>query len=629
MLTPLIPIASGKKGPPYIKDWPNASLDVLEEAMKMHPGCNLGLRLDRFLALDPDNQKAATFLTQLEKKGKLPPTVSWLTWRGMQIRLYRRPPDFSPLKIIHQGMNLELRTGVGQYVLVPDSKVKTGQYKWAPHLSPADVDEAEPPSETLDLLKKLAGNGAGPRTETRKQSEEIPKGRRNETLTSIAGSLRRRGMTQDEIAAILLVVNQRCVPPLSEKEVRRIAQGVARYQPEEIVVNKDQSLIFPPEVLSGIAGRFAKTYAQYLEVSEPFLFMGYLTLLGHIFSDRITLDSEIHPQPRLFTIFLGESADTRKSTAINKVTQFFREMISEDDLTLIWGVGSAEGLAKAFAAKKKILLVQDELKSLVQKCRIDGSVLLPCINTLFEGNRFQSLTKSHDIKIEEAQLCLLGASTLDTYQNMFAPQFLDIGFPNRLFIVISDNQRRFAVPPVMPEEVRESLRQDLRQLLRHVGVLSNGGLYAMPIDPQAMKIFSTWYFDLEKTVFAKRLDTYGHRLLSLVALNELKDRVTSDIASKVVALLRYELEARRQADPIEADNAIAKVEERIRRVLSGGPLSKRELERRCHKNRIGTWAWNTAIRNLTSEGEVIFDRKTGAYALANCHQGCHQSGGDK
>ena len=233
-------------------------------------------------------------------------------------------------------------------------------------------------------------------------------------------------------------------------------------------------------------------------------------------------------------------------------------MISEDDLTLIWGVGSAEGLAKAFAAKKKILLVQDELKSLVQKCRIDGSVLLPCINTLFEGNRFQSLTKSHDIKIEEAQLCLMGASTLDTYQNMFAPQFLDIGFPNRLFIVISDNQRRFAVPPVMPEQVRESLRQDLRQLLRHVGLLSNGGLYAMPIDPQAMKIFSAWYFDLEKTVFAKRLDTYGHRLLSLVALNELKDRVTSDIASKVVALLRYELEARRQADPIEADNEIGR-----------------------------------------------------------------------
>jgi hypothetical protein len=60
----------------------------------------------------------------------------------------------------------------------------------------------------------------------------IPQGRRNTTLTSLAGSMRRRGMTEDEILAALLVANeQRCEPPLDEEEVRQIAKSVSEYDP--------------------------------------------------------------------------------------------------------------------------------------------------------------------------------------------------------------------------------------------------------------------------------------------------------------------------------------------------------------------------------------------------------------
>jgi putative DNA primase/helicase len=60
----------------------------------------------------------------------------------------------------------------------------------------------------------------------------IPEGRRNDTLTSLAGTMRRRGMGFDEIEAALLVTNnKRCDPPLAEDEVRKIASSVCRYKP--------------------------------------------------------------------------------------------------------------------------------------------------------------------------------------------------------------------------------------------------------------------------------------------------------------------------------------------------------------------------------------------------------------
>ncbi|MGH7409166.1 MAG: primase C-terminal domain-containing protein, partial [Candidatus Methylomirabilales bacterium] len=60
----------------------------------------------------------------------------------------------------------------------------------------------------------------------------ISHGERNATLTSLAGSMRRRGMTEAGILAGLLEENaQRCNPPLPHQEVRSIAASVSRYPP--------------------------------------------------------------------------------------------------------------------------------------------------------------------------------------------------------------------------------------------------------------------------------------------------------------------------------------------------------------------------------------------------------------
>ena len=63
--------------------------------------------------------------------------------------------------------------------------------------------------------------------------DAIPAGRRNAHLTSLAGSMRRRGMTESGIMAALLAENEaRCRPPLFDNEVRTIARSVGQYAPD-------------------------------------------------------------------------------------------------------------------------------------------------------------------------------------------------------------------------------------------------------------------------------------------------------------------------------------------------------------------------------------------------------------
>lgn len=67
-----------------------------------------------------------------------------------------------------------------------------------------------------------------------KVADVISNGSRHKTLLSLAGSMRRRGMSAEEITAALKVTNQlRCQPLLDETEVLELCQDIAqRYVPE-------------------------------------------------------------------------------------------------------------------------------------------------------------------------------------------------------------------------------------------------------------------------------------------------------------------------------------------------------------------------------------------------------------
>jgi hypothetical protein len=71
--------------------------------------------------------------------------------------------------------------------------------------------------------------------QTQQRSEfegPILKGERNKTLTSLAGSMRRRGMSENAILAALSEENRRrCSPPIEDDEVKQIAASVAKYTP--------------------------------------------------------------------------------------------------------------------------------------------------------------------------------------------------------------------------------------------------------------------------------------------------------------------------------------------------------------------------------------------------------------
>jgi len=375
---------------------------------------------------------------------------------------------------------------------------------------------------------------------------------------------------------------------------------------------------FPYAIINGIAAKFTETYTNRLEVPAEFMYMSFLTCLGSLLADRITIHTEIKPQPRLYTLLLGESADTRKSTAIIKTTDFFRFVTLNAGnwhFNECWGTGSAEGLARILKSKdqlgKNLILCYDEFKGFVSKAKIKSSTLLECVSSLFEKNRYENNIKATGLLIENGCLSLIAASTVQTYEATWDKSFTDIGFSNRLFIVPGYGERKNVLPPPIPLSVKQMLAQELFLLLDFVGIFKE-----INISDSAYKILQNWYTDRPSSIHSKRLEGYALRVLILMAANKKQDIIDDQMAIDVISLMDWQLEMRQMYDPIDADNACAKMEIKIRRALDKRrALSDRELKQFTNAARSGLWLFTTALGNLKDSGEIVFGKATKQWKL--------------
>ena len=196
------------------------------------PDALIGLRTGKpsgFFVLDVDNGEVGrASLSQLEvKHGPLPETYTVST-PGNQSKgkkpgeqlYFRYPEDAEKVKssVSELGANLDVR-GDGGYVIAPPSRGYG-----VVHGSPDDVAEA--PGWLVELVRDDSP------AQVKDLGEDIPEGRRNASLTSLAGSMRLRGASTTAILAALNEENQvKCKPPLPWPEVATIARSVGRYAP--------------------------------------------------------------------------------------------------------------------------------------------------------------------------------------------------------------------------------------------------------------------------------------------------------------------------------------------------------------------------------------------------------------
>lgn len=288
---PVFPITAKEKAPPLVKWQSEATVDskVIREWWGQMPDANIGIAVGAggMLVLDIDGRDDGedTLHELTDRYGALPHTPEAHTGAGRHV-FFSLPSGCHVRNSAGKlGRGLDIRAE-GGYVVAPPSVHPNGKtYVWEVSSKPSQTPLAPVPEWLLSLLTMAEaqvtpapnGNGA-----------HINAGGRNASLTSLAGTMRKRGMTLDSIEAALLLENRlRCAPPLPEKEVQAIAHSIARYAPETLPETAAKKMLDAPavagefiELLHNLEGRSIPTYIAPLDHCVGGLERQTLTVLG-------------------------------------------------------------------------------------------------------------------------------------------------------------------------------------------------------------------------------------------------------------------------------------------------------------------------------------------------------------
>jgi len=221
-------------------------LDKITEWWTQHPKANIGIvtgQISGVVVIDIDiKNNGFDSLEKLEARyGKLPATITVTTGGGGKHYYFKHPN-----RILKNAVNImsgiDFR-GDGGYIVAPPSTHASGNlYEWDNTELLKKGFIADIPEWFIDLLTKHSCSvvpGMHGEQEN-KQNNEIPTGQRNNTLTSLAGSMHHRGMSKEAIREALCKENQlKCTPPLSSNEIDIIVNSVSRYEVKELAIKKN------------------------------------------------------------------------------------------------------------------------------------------------------------------------------------------------------------------------------------------------------------------------------------------------------------------------------------------------------------------------------------------------------
>jgi hypothetical protein len=397
---------------------------------------------------------------------------------------------------------------------------------------------------------------------------------------------------------------------------------IAQYQLDHLAkpdgAQPAAGIAFPEGAYLGVAADFADTYSTACESPKSYFYLSFLTCLGALVGDRVCLQGATRAPARLYTVLLGPSGISRKSTAIKLTTDFFARNVV--GFPVIRGLGSAEGLAKTIQKREytNCLLVFDELRTFVDKAKIEGSILLSIVNTLFDETRAENHTKGHDIELQDVHLSLLSACTLDTFANLFDANFVAIGFPNRLLLALDESKSSIPVPRDVPPDIEQALARDLGAILYELRPYTPSNPLVMRLTPEALAIWAEFYATIPRTVTGTRIDAIALRLAMLMALSAHKTEIDADVIQAAIEVARWQLAVREEVMPTDAYNAIAAMEQKIVRVLRArGPLGEKKLRDLTNAYRAGLWVFDTALKNVLAAKLARFDPRRRVYAVLN------------
>jgi len=501
-----------------------------------HPDANIGLATgpqSGVWVLDIDTDKGGDVsLVQLETEvGDLTPALSSRTGSGGRHLFYAYPRDDEEQLLISNRTGLlpglDVRGEGGYVVLPPSNHHSGGSYTWEGGPDLRRMELAEASRALTERVVKASRQSRAVAGQFGDDEEPIPDGARDDTLTRMAGAMRRQAMSEKEMLAALMVVNEeRCDPPMPESQVEKIAKSVASYAPEVASARltaadlPDDLLPMPPlkgepfpEHLLEVDGLLGQLCVWINTITPRRQPVGALATslgaLGALYGRRVRTLTNL--RTNLYAIVLADSG-VGKDGARRCIQSAFEDagigdMVGGDS----WKSG--QGILTSLQRKPSLVFLMDEFGDTLKaatgrNAKEHHQKIVQVLKQLYSaagGTMNPSEGASAEDRGEKLlwpHACLVGMSTPGAFYEGLQRAQLEDGLGNRFLVFPLDSypEVNARANPDVPTDIREALIEHDEQT-RGSGNLAAldprfGGCRVMDLAPEADKLLTALECDI-------------------------------------------------------------------------------------------------------------------------------------
>jgi Bifunctional DNA primase/polymerase, N-terminal/Primase C terminal 1 (PriCT-1) len=517
-----------------------------------------------------------------------------------------------------------------RYVVAPGSYHPTSGKRYE---TLRDVPIVEAPSWLIQwCISKSKSEQLSHETGYRELDDQslIAEGGRNNALTSILGKARQiLKMDREQLFAYGLSINEkRCRPPLSETEVRTIANSISGYEikesgslvfdqhipaqdiPQPVAIKPVPYPVFPRWVIDGtsIGEGLVKPVCKINSRFPEFMFMPAMVLVLNYLALKVQIeDKQIIPS--LYMISIGRKGRVIKSSSVQDAIEYLQicgvvdhggaGVKNANGKSLVWTVGSPEGLGLEMSRtnNKCAVLFYDELSTLTNKASIEGSTLQSSLLSLYESGKFSNTVKSRKESYNFDPKTYCASLIACTTDKNFHAQWTKMsggssGLDERFFFLYQPE----ILPDLKPYKMVNTVE----------GAVQTRKLIEKAVQQQKYRISDDTMLEMSINKIGNRVENRVEKMALFFAIDLGKDEIDEGCIERALAIANYEIAVKKYLAAFESTTKEGALQGEIIQLLqrNGGQVGTRELERALHPERHGTFLWSRVYGGLLNAGWI-------------------------
>ncbi len=383
----------------------------------------------------------------------------------------------------------------------------------------------------------------------------------------------------------------------------------------------------PEKVWRGCFALYRDALAKTTEAPDEYHFASLLTAVGSVLGGAVIVPYGRPLHPNVFCCLCGTSADSRKTTAAYHGVE--TAIRADGGLALLRGLSSFEGLLEAFPEpesrllpERRLLLVHNELRSLLGKARQEGSAgLIPGLTELYDVPAVYELRRVHKpVRLDHPVLSFLTASTPAWLEICLKEVDVQGGLANRLMFYLGEPKEANPFPQdpdaTKLNQVVESIASARRHWLGQA--IANGGPVPLTFADEARECWRDYYTRLHTRTFGSDLTEVAARrdaehvlkIALVMAALELEGSLTLGVLSTAIAVGDYlECCTRQLFEGFVLDER-SRLSQKMVEIVRRASVSKRELQQKL-SGRVSAVDFNRELNALLSIGVLrLVQRRT-------------------